>query len=472
MKPEPQLGVPIWRAYGPELVRMFEFSRELKRIFHAESLKEELVGGDLSLLELLDLNLLMSEARAADVAAGRIGAEDRPTRQLEAAVIWREIARRTGDAVALRKAASAAELAGAGFGRDHRPQAWARARCEQASAAILGAEAFGDDGLNAAADVAFTEAKAAGKAGLAVSLAAAGLALVEARTALRSSDRAETLDVAALFDGPAETLDAHGKKRPLGRLLAARARMDRAEFLTGCGLRLKDPHLLRMALDGLSQILARLDRNYEPLSWARAITLQASAKTALCDLDGEIGMVAHVVDDLVSVLEHVSRDHSPMDWARAQMALAAGLQMLAEVGDSTPAFDQALKCLDRALSVFDVQPALLERANALYRRSSCLLRRAELTGKVEALDAAEAALRAELISLNPSADPVGWAVRQLNFARLYEAREDLTGPDSKTRRSAAVALSAALDVFAEHGLRSLSDVALRGLERLKEPTAH
>jgi len=65
---------------------------------------------------------------------------------------------------------------------------------------------------------------------------------------------------------------------------------------------------------------------------------------------------------------------------------------------------------------------------------------------------------------------VGWAVRQLNFARLYEARVDLSGPNPKARRAAAIALSAALDVFAEHGLRSLSDLALRGLERLKEPT--
>lgn len=449
---------------------MFEFSRELKRIFHVESLKEDLVGGDPSLLELLELNLLTNEARAADVAAGRIGADDRPTRQLEAAIIWREIARRTGDAVALRKSASAAELAGAGFGRDQRPLGWARARCEQAAAAMLGAEEFGDDGLNAAADIAFAEAKAAAKPGLAASLAEIGHVLVDARAAIPAGDRAQALEIAARFETPSVALETLGKKRPLGRLLAAQARMDRADFLIACGQRLKDTSLLRMALDGLSQVLARLDRDYEPLSWARAMVLRANAKSVLCDLDGEIGVVAHVVDDLVSVLEHVSRDHSPMDWARAQVALAAALQMLAEVGDSTPAFDQALKCLDRALSVFDLQPALLERANALYRRSCCLLRRAELTGRAEALDAAEAALRAELIALNPSADPVGWAVRQLNFARLYEARESLTGPDSKTRRSAAVALSAALDVFSEHGLRSLSDVALRGLERLKEPT--
>jgi len=449
---------------------MFEFRRELKRFFQPESLKDGLVAGDPSLLELLELNLLMAEARAADVAAARIGAEDRPARQLEAAAIWREIARRTGDAIALRKSASAGELACAGFGHDRRPQSWARARCEQAAAAVLGAELFGDDGLNAAADIAFAEAQVLGKSGVALALADAGRTLIEARTAMASANRAVALDIAARFDAPAEALDAYGKKHPIGRLMAAQTRADRAEFLTACGDRLKDPHLLRMALDGLNLVLARLDRDYEPLSWARAMTLRAGAKAALCDLEGDVGVVADVVDDLVSVLEHVSRDHSPMDWARAQMVLAGALQMLAEVGDGASAFDQALKCLDRALSVFDRQPAVLDRANALYRRASCLLRQAELSGKVEALDAAETALRADLMSMNPSADPVGWAVRQLNFARLYEARTDLTGPDSRARRSASVALSAALDVFTEHGLRTLSDVALRGLERLKEPT--
>jgi hypothetical protein len=451
---------------------MFEFSRELKRFFQADAPRDGLTGGDASLLELLELKMLASEARAADIAAGRISATDRPMRRLEAAIVWREIARRTGDAVALRKSASAAELAASGFKAEHRMQGWARARCEQACAALLGAELFGDDGLNAAADIAFADAAAVGGHGgghgLAAQIAALGRAQIAARTAIATSDRVQTLAIAARFDAPSQALEVLGRRRAIGRLLAAQGRADRARFLTACGLRLKDPMLLRMALDGLAQTLNRLDAAYEPLTWARATTLRAIAKTALADLDGEIGQIAEAMNDMVGVLEHVSRDHSPLDWARTQVALAGALQMLGEAGNGQDcAFDQAEACLDRALTVFNAQPALSERASAAYGRAVSLARRAELSGDLGALAKAEAVLRAELAAANPSLDPVGWAVRQLNFARLYEARAGLAGPNAKDRSAAALALSAALDVFGEHGLRALADVAARGLERMR-----
>ncbi len=60
---------------------------------------------------------------------------------------------------------------------------------------------------------------------------------------------------------------------------------------------------------------------------------------------------------------------------------------------------------------------------------------------------------------------------QLNLARLYEARAQLPGAHGDERASAVLALSAALDVFGEHGLRSLSDQAARGLDRLTLPHA-
>src|SRR5215217_7821871 len=139
---------------------MFELGRELRRFFAPERLKpssDGLTGGDSSLPELLDARLLAQEAKAADVAAGRISAKDKPRRRLEAAIVWREVARRTGDAVALRKAAALAETAAAGFEAAHRADGWARARCEQAYCALLGGEIFGDPGLDAAAEAAFRE---------------------------------------------------------------------------------------------------------------------------------------------------------------------------------------------------------------------------------------------------------------------------------------------------------------------------
>ena len=91
---------------------MFEIGRELKRFFHQAPPRDGLSLGDASLLELLDLELLTTEAKAADVAAGRIGVQDKPRRLIEASAVWREFARRTGDAAALRKAAACAEHAG------------------------------------------------------------------------------------------------------------------------------------------------------------------------------------------------------------------------------------------------------------------------------------------------------------------------------------------------------------------------
>src|SRR5436190_12906699 len=147
---------------------MFELGRELRKLFAGDRLRpvtDGLTGGDAALLELLDLSMLQAEAKAADVAAGRIGAADRAQRRLDSAVVWREVARRSGDVVALRKAAAVAETACAAFDPARRPDGWARARVEQGYCGLLGAELFGDPGLDAAAQTAFREARAVARQG-------------------------------------------------------------------------------------------------------------------------------------------------------------------------------------------------------------------------------------------------------------------------------------------------------------------
>src|SRR6185312_2399977 len=104
---------------------------------------------------------------------------------------------------------------------------------------------------------------------------------------------------------------------------------------------------------------------------------------------------------------------------------------------------------------------------AATARAVCLARSAEITGDLAVLDIAEAAMKIELSKLQARRDPLGWAVAQLHLARLYEARLDLTSQDRGRRAAAIVALEAALDVFAEEGLRSLSVIACDALERLR-----
>ncbi|CAN7411958.1 hypothetical protein LJR225_002633 [Phenylobacterium sp. LjRoot225] len=454
---------------------MFELGRELKRLFGAEPAfgsGEGLTGGDGALLELLDANLLVAEGKAADIAAGRIGAKDKPERRIEAAFVWREAARRTGDVVHLRKAAATAEAATAGVEPGRRPDLWARARCEQAFCALAGAELFGDLGLNAAAEVAFRESRASARGGVAAAQADIGLATVAAREVLSRATTEETRTLAARFTAPIAALETLSRRTPAARTLAAEARLLRAEFLCASGARLKDERFVKGAIDDATAAAARLNPAYEPLTWARAEVMRGQALTLWGELTGDVEAVARAAAVLAEALEQLPRDHSPLDWARTQLALAETLQVLGEACADGHAFEQAVTCYDRANLVLKGIPAMPLRGLAASARAVCLARSAEVTGDLAVLDVAEAAMKIELSTLQARRDPVGWAVAQLHLARLYEARIDLTGRDRGQRVAAIVALEAACDVFADEGLRSLTVIASDALDRLRIAPLH
>ena len=450
---------------------MFELGRELKRFFSTEKTRtpsEGLTGGDSSLLELLDARLLAQEAKAADIAAGRIGAKDKPARRLEAAIVWREVARRTGDPVALRKAAAGAETAAAGFEANHRRDGWARARCEQAFCALLGAEIFGDAGLSAAAEVAFNEARSSVKGGLAAPLADVGLAAIEGRRILEISDAAEARAWSARLNAPIAALDIMAKRVPAARALAAECRLIRADLLAVWGARQKDGDLLDLAARDASDAAARLDSAYEPLTWVRAKVAHGQALSARGEAIGDVDSLAAGAGALALALDNITRDHSPLDWARTQVALAQALQALGEAASDARAFEHAVNCFDRAGLVLKETQTLPLRGVAASSRAVCLARVAEITGDGAVLDVAEAAMKIELGKLSPRRDPVGWALAQLHLARMYEARLGMTGVDRGERAAALMALDAALDVFGEHGLRSASVLANDAMDRLRD----
>ena len=435
---------------------MFEIGRELKRFFHQTTPRDGLSLGDASLLELLGMELLTAEAKAADVAAGRIGVQDKPRRLIDASGVWREFARRTGDPAALRKAAACAEQAGRLAKDEGRPQVEAQALCAQARAGLVGADLFAEDGLHAAADHLLKHAAETAEV-------LAMKALVAARLALGGSDPAALN--AAVGELAAILADRHLR---LGELERTRLRLEQAEFLTGAGARLGDSALLGEALGVLAGLISALDGAYNPILLARAYELRALALIKLADMRADAAAALGALDALDAALELISPDHSPIDWARLQHARGLALSALAEAGEDERSFLKALQAFGQALGVVGKQQHLALRAVVVQDRVACLVRRAEARGDVYALDEAEAVLRGELAALKSPPDPIAWAVFQLNLARIYEAQAKARGRDRGEHARAAEALLAALDVFSENGLRSLADLAAVDLERLRE----
>jgi hypothetical protein len=440
---------------------MFEFGRELKRIFGVGPSRGRC---DPSFLELVELKLLAVHGRTAEVSAGRVSAREPVGHSLDAALIWREHARRSGELTSLFRSARAVEAAER---EAHDEAERAAAQLESALTSLVGADLFGDPDLIEGARQRLNAAAALQGDALHEARLQAAWARVASREALAEGDFDRALEAAALFDKAVHELDGFAAQPATRRvrLEAAAARAERAELLTGFGQARGEPRLLEGAIKDLAQLMDRLDADYEPVTAARVGELLGAALTTLGEITGRVELIAEGVSALAEAAERFPRDHSPLDWARLRHTLALGLQALGEACDSDEAYAQAERVLEEAWTAANPTSTVM-RATIANNRAACVARRAERLGDLTALGRAETAFKAELSATRPERDPVSWAVLQVNLARVYEARAGLEG--GFTAREAAVyAYGSALDVFSEHGMRTLSASAAAGLERVK-----
>lgn len=408
--------------------------------------RQGLTAGEVALFELLDLALLTGEAETARALTDNAA---RPAARLKQARICLELARRTGDAVTLRRAASSAELAAKEFETGSAP--WAAARLEQALCALAGAELFGDDGLNAAAERVVGELAEfpapTGPRARAIALR------IEARRAL---DRGDALDALAALTGFDAITNALNSARAPDELTLVQCRTDRAELTLESAILLNDDRLMARAAADLGEVIERIDYAYLPVSWCRATRLRAEALTALGHRKGDIKPVAEAVESLSRLFDVLLRDHSPVGWAKAQAAHGAALWRMAEITSVEDAWSRASGAYDRAWTVLRDLPSLRLRAEVGERRGALAIRCAEHHADRLEFDAVEAGFRCDLAKCDPELDPVGWGVCQLNLGRLYLSREAITGGRGKRGGAeAAVALAEAREVLGEHGLGRL-----------------
>ena len=443
---------------------MFEFGRELRRIFRSHGRIET----DPSLYELLNLKLLITQGRALDVEAGRVSTRNRFTPHIEAAQIWREYARRTGDPAAVRRAATAAESAG----REATTTTEAAlAVLEQAQTCLLGNDLFETHDLLASAETLLAEGRAASQGDEVLrarfNRVEAGLA---ARLAVRQGIGGD-LELALLamshIDRAIERADrqARATSQASDRIAAAQARFERGDLLMLVGTDRCDSSLLTAVIKDFTALAERLDGAYEPVTFARVALRLALAHIWKGEIEGRPEIISEGIAILSQEDEPVDYEHSPLDWVEHRHALAQGLQALAELTLNEDIYAKAMQVYDMALRR-PLQKGLSLRAQLVNNRAVCLARHAELKGDLTSLDAAEAAFKAELRGVKPQDDPVGWAILQSNLARLYVARGDITG-FMLERAEAAYALEAAQEIFAEHGLKTLAATAQGHLERVR-----
>lgn len=435
-----------------------------------KGLKRERRAGDLladpGRMELLNVGALRSHAAATALAAHQASRGDKSARLIEQSVVLRELARRTGDADTLAKAASAADRA-AREGRGE-PRRFAAARMQQALAALVTAEVFGDEPALDAASAWLGEAETAlgcqpGRLN--------GPALIririEARRAVFTRQREFAMSAASLFDEALADLEARVRLSGQGKLELAAARCERAELLIGAGARARQPGLLDRAAEDLREVTGSLDPDYLPLTWMRAETLRGEALLSLGHVAGEPRVLADAAAAFAAAADQAPSGHSPLDRVRAGHGLGLALKACAETTGQGKLFASALSAFDRSSDELGAgREGLPIRARLVHDRAMCLISAAERRPEPLALSRVEQKFRTDLESGSGKNDPVTWAVAQVALARIYELRAERQG-DAGERADAAVALAEALEVFSERCLPALAERVRDALGRVK-----
>ncbi|MBU1324752.1 MAG: hypothetical protein KJ676_05880 [Alphaproteobacteria bacterium] len=387
---------------------MFEFGKDLRRLFGRDRDRD-----DLGWLELVGVELVEAEARRAAIDAGRASCAKPDQAWLTAAALWRELAARTGRKDALAQADDAARDA------ERAAQAAARleeARCARAQALLLRFDLYGGPGLldEAAELIARDSGRQA---------TVAVHARISARQARLDGRPVRLLEAAALLDLAVHGLE--GSSDPL----AEAVRLDRAGLTLEAGIAQRDARLLDQAGRDLFALVESSPAERRPLTRARALALSASGLSALAALADDAPARDQARALLEAAGDQFTPDHSPLDWCAVQLVSGVGSARLV-----------AVEALCRAAG-----PGLVLGSLARERLSAGRVAAAEAAGDLAALDSVQADLRRR-VSL-PSA-PLDWAADQIGLARVALARARLC--DASAGQTGLM-LAAAAEVATEEG---------------------
>jgi len=416
---------------------MFEFGRDLRRLFDGHQADQEL-----GWLEVVDVEVLRGEARRQTVDAGRATCQRPVQAWLLASALWREHTRRSGAADSLQHARLTA-LDGRKAARSNDERA--EAVMALAETMVLSFDLYGGpDSLSRALSLIDGLKDHATRPLLRVRLTA-----LHARIRSRQvgSPGGDSLQAMAFLDQAIHELS----RRP--GLLLDTLKLDRAVLTLTFGIERRDARLLDQAGRELRDLVDTCPAERRPLTRARALALCGAGLSALAALADNADALEQGRALFDAACDQFTPDHSPMDWAAVILARSAALPGAACLVEGAPS--DVVGALTRSRTV----PGLA-LADAVVEAG---VMRAESQGDILALDRLAARLRSRLALDRPR--PVAWAVDQIGLARIALSKARLLDKPAGPIRlvlveAAAAARDEGADLIADradHLLRQVKD---------------
>ena len=447
---------------------MFEFGRDLKKLF-VQARESE----DLSWLELIGVDLVEVEARQQSTDAGRVSCARPHAAWLRAAALWREHAERTGAAESLKRAlAACADAARAA----RKPDDIARAAVAKAQTLLLRYDLCGDlANLERASEALPDPHPHDGKRALTGAIIGV-TARIRARQARLAASQAETLrsesksldakttgasailtEAIALLDAALKAVDSHAVEDLYD------LRMDRASLALEAGVLDRNLQLLDQAGRELQQLVESASPDYRPLTRARALCLCGAGMTALGALANNDEALAQGQALFDAAADQFTADHSPLDWVAVQI-VKSDVQM--KVGDEVMRLAEALTTPERVGQTLILGATARERV--LEKRIASAQAHNDLAGLelIESLVRRSLSKRSTQTAHEPSFEtaqewPVlDWVVDQMAMARIAHARLAMTGrPSCRSAGDMAMALMEAVEAARDHGCPAMAERA-------------
>lgn len=395
---------------------MFEFGRDLRRLFDGHQADQ-----DLGWLELIDVEVLRGEARRQTIDAGRTTCSRPHQAWLLAAALWREHARRSGAPDSLQQARlTALDARKAARNNGER----AEAVMALAETMVLSFDLYGGPESLSRAQSLIQDLKGQTAQGASSARLAGIHAQVMAR--LARTDQGDGLQAMAFLDQA-----VHELSRRSGPLLDA-VKLDRASLTLMTGIEQRDARLLDQAGRELRDLVEACPSERRPLTRARALAMCGAGLSALATLADSAEALEQGRALFDAACDQFTADHSPMDWATVTLTRSMSVPGAACL---TPEADQGLVLDQLVATRTQLGLALADE------RLDGEVREAEANGDLLALDRLAARLRSRLAMDRPR--PTAWAVDQIGLARIALARACLLDRSPGPVRLVLVEASAA-----------------------------